>query len=270
MKNHRLLFGLSFLTLLFLAAGLHRILWERSKVSILKETSIESQEFRKQQLKPELYEILCEQRRKGQDFGALLTATMLAGKYAPEKVWGHPELFLKYKEESFLQLKKGYEAVWADLICFPVPDSSVKFENTWMEPRAYGGKRVHEGTDLFGTVTTPGYYPVLSMTDGVVEQKGWLPLGGYRIGIRSPHGGYFYYAHLFDYERDFQKGEQVKAGEILGYMGNSGYGPEGTSGVFPVHLHLGIYIAAPHTPEISVNPYWVLQALRKNIRKYTY
>ena len=40
----------------------------------------------------------------------------------------------------------------------------------------------------------------------------------------------------------------VQAGEILGFMGNTGYGQEGTSGRFPVHLHLGIYIT---TPEVT-------------------
>ena len=108
------------------------------------------------------------------------------------------------------------------------------------------------------------------MTDGIVEKIGWLPLGGNRIGIRSEHGGYFYYAHLADYEKDFYVCERVKAGDILGYMGNTGYGPEGTKGQFPVHLHLGIYISTSSGEEISVNPYWVLRAIHKNIINYSY
>ena len=95
-------------------------------------------------------------------------------------------------------------------------------------------------------------------------------LGGYRIGIRSDSGGYFYYAHLSSYEEDFTPGDRVQAGEILGFMGNTGYGQEGTSGMFPVHLHLGIYITTPEGQEISVNPYHILQCLRKKIRKCTY
>ena len=111
---------------------------------------------------------------------------------------------------------------------------------------------------------------MISMTDGTVEQIGWLPLGGYRIGIRSDHGGYFYYAHLSEYERDFREGEQIEAGDILGYMGNTGYGAEGTVGQFPVHLHLGIYINTSSGEELSVNPYWVLRAIHKNIINYSY
>ena len=102
-----------------------------------------------------------------------------------------------------------------------------------------------------------GLYPIVSMTDGVVENKGWLEKGGYRIGIKAPSGAYFYYAHLDSYAK-LEIGDEIKAGDIRGFMGDSGYGPEGTTGKFPVHLHLGIYIY-PEGEEISVNPYWVLR-----------
>ena len=86
-------------------------------------------------------------------------------------------------------------------------------------------------------ISLAGFYPVISMTDGKIEKIGWLPLGGYRIGIRSPHGGYFYYAHLASYEKYFQTGEAVEAGQILGFMGDTGYGEEGMSGKFPVQVY---------------------------------
>ena len=75
------------------------------------------------------------------------------------------------------------------------------------------------------------------------------------ISDRDPffHGGYFYYAHLESYEKNFQIGETVEAGQILGFMGNTGYGEEGTSGKFPVHLHLGIYVNPKGKEELSVN-----------------
>ena len=128
----------------------------------------------------------------------------------------------------------------------------------------------HEGCDLFGRISESGFYPVISMTSGTVAKIGWLPLGGYRIGIRASHGGYFYYAHLASYEKNFQIGEPVKAGQILGYMGDTGYGEEGTAGKFPVHLHLGIYIDTQAGEELGVNPYYVLQAMEKKAKKYTY
>ena len=176
----------------------------------------------------------------------------------------------RYKPEEYERLMEAYQSVRSDLKYFPIPSTEVDFENTYGALRDYGGLRVHEGCDLFGRKKESGYYPVLSVTDGVVENIGWLPLGGYRIGIRAPKGGYFYYAHLDTYEKDFQTGEEVSAGDILGYMGNTGYGTEGTRGMFPVHLHLGIYIRTPHYEELSVNPYWVLKAISKKIRNYSY
>ena len=78
----------------------------------------------------------------------------------------------------------------------------------------------------------PGYYPVVSMTDGIVESKGWLELGGCRLGIRAPHGAYFYYAHLDSYA-DIEEGDTINAGDLLGFMGDTGYGTEeGTRGNF--------------------------------------
>ena len=148
--------------------------------------------------------------------------------------------------------------------------ANVSYEDSWMFERNFGGKRGHEGTDLFPVSARRDYYPVVSMTDGMVEAIGWLTKGGYRIGVRAPGGGYFYYAHLSSYEEDFTPGDRVQAGEILGFMGNTGYGQEGTSERFPVHLHLGIYITTPEGQEISVNPYHILQCLRKKIRKCTY
>ena len=154
----------------------------------------------------------------------------------------------------------GCQAVWDDLRYFPVAESSsnsrlsVSFEDSWMFDRSYGGERGHEGTDIMPSVNESGLFPIVSMTDGTIENKGWLELGGYRLGIRAPHGAYIYYAHLDSYA-DIQEGDTVSAGELLGFMGDTGYGTEeGTRGKFPVHLHVGIYLYE-NDQEISVNPY---------------
>lgn len=109
-----------------------------------------------------------------------------------------------------------------------------------------------------------GFYPVISVTDGVIENIGWLPKGGYRVGIRSNHGGYLYYAHLSAYA-NIKKGDSIKAGTLLGYMGDTGYGEEGTKGKFDVHLHFGIYIATENYDELSVNPYYILKYLEDSV-----
>lgn len=180
------------------------------------------------------------------------------------------------ERDIFEEYRDTVESVWEELVWFPVPVSdtnpsdAVAFENTWMAERNYGGKRSHEGTDLMPSIDEAGYYPIVSMTDGTVEQVGWLEKGGYRIGIRSEHGNYYYYAHLDSYIKEWKRGDQIRAGEVLGYMGDTGYGPEGTRGQFPVHLHLGIYVPLGADQEMAVNPYWFLKYLENKKLSYSY
>ena len=181
------------------------------------------------------------------------------------------------KKEQACELYELYENIWKDLVCFPIPESTaneeavVSYENSWMFERTYGGSYGHEGTDLMAGIQKPGYYPVISISDGVVEKIGWLEKGGWRIGIRSIHDVYFYYAHLDSYAEEFQPGDVIKAGQLLGFMGDTGYGKEeGTHGKFAVHLHLGIYIRTKELPELAVNPYWFLKYLEQSKLQYAY
>lgn len=111
------------------------------------------------------------------------------------------------------------------------------YENSWGEGRAFGGERFHEGTDIFAEYGTP----VLSCSSGVVERMGWNDLGGWRVGVRAPDGMYYYYAHLSEYAPGLAEGQTVTIGQELGYVGDSGYGPQGTTGQFEPHLHFGLY-----------------------------
>ncbi len=164
--------------------------------------------------------------------------------------------------KSYIELKTYYNAILRDIKCYPVnPDAdgklNISFIDTWNSYRSYGGNRRHEGCDLMSEENIRGVYPVVSMTDGTVEKMGWLEQGGYRIGIRGTYGAYYYYAHLESYAQELEIGDTVKAGDLLGYMGDSGYGTEGTVGKFDVHLHVGIYVETDFG-ELSVNPYWIM------------
>lgn len=240
----------------------------RSQVSKITTEDLESDKFRKQQCCEEFLDQLAH--CKESDTARVLTISMLMQDYEPQKLLTDDRLLALYKSREYRQMLDAYEAVWSDAECFPVVSEVAFWEDTWMSARDYGGHRQHEGCDIFGQKDISGYYPVCSMTKGTVEKIGWLPLGGYRIGIRASQGGYYYYAHLDSYEREFQVGDFVSAGEILGYMGNSGYGKEGTTGKFPVHLHLGIYIQTTTNRELSVNPYGVLRYIYKKNVKYSY
>lgn len=171
-------------------------------------------------------------------------------------------------EDIFLYYMEMIDQMFSELQCFPVVKEGneelypVNYENSWGAQRTYGGERTHEGCDLMAISNERGRFKVCSMTDGTVENIGWLEQGGWRIGILSDSGIYYYYAHLDSYEKAFEIGERVAAGQILGRMGDSGYGKEpGTKGKFAVHLHVGIYLKDLDGKERAINPYWYLKRL---------
>lgn len=259
--------GILFLLVFFTGIWIPRLQYgsERSRLS---EDILSSAGFRSQKISEEAMEKIKELNAPGE----------LLAVYWLESDFGQEPFPLSGEQTAALRKRweraKGWgtylsacQAVWDDLLYFPVAESSgnsrltVSFEDSWMFERSYGGERGHEGTDIMPSVNEPGIFPIVSMTDGTVENKGWLELGGYRLGIRSPHGAYFYYAHLDSYA-DIEEGDTVTAGDVLGFMGDTGYGTEeGTSGKFPVHLHVGIYLYE-NGQEISVNPYPALTYLQ--------
>lgn len=178
------------------------------------------------------------------------------------------------EEELPAYCRQYLKQVENEAVYFPVPESTLdaalgtSYVDSWMGERTYAGKRGHEGTDIMADENKRGLYPVVSITDGVISNLGWLDKGGYRIGITTGDGTYYYYAHLDSYA-NIKEGDPVKAGELLGYMGDSGYGKEGTVGKFDVHLHMGIYFYE-EGEEISVNPYYLLKFLENNKLKYAY
>lgn len=123
---------------------------------------------------------------------AMLTENFdLTGK----KLSGDPLFFPVRRQKEFERLSDAYRMVFADLSCFPVPESAggdirdVVYENGWMEERSFDGPRTHEGCDLMAGAPEAGLYPVVSMTDGVVEQAGWLKraAGASGSGLRLAH-----------------------------------------------------------------------------------
>lgn len=121
---------------------------------------------------------------------------------------------------------------------FPVSiKHNYSYRNTWGDRRGFGGLRIHEGTDIFAGYGTP----IKSTTYGVIEMMGWNLYGGWRIGIRDIYNIYHYYGHMNGYNDDIKVGQVVKPGDVLGSVGSTGYGPPGTSGKFPPHLHYGMY-----------------------------
>ena len=241
---------------------------QTAKIANLLAAEDTKEFLRRQQVPAELYETAAKYGEQS-EFSKYeyLAASILTEQTGQGELEEYLKLLKQYYPGKLQDILKIELAVWEDLKYFPVPlcetddTLATSFENSWKFARNFGGERQHEGTDIMALVNERGRYPIISMTDGTVEKIGWLRLGGYRIGIRSPSGGYYYYAHLYDYAKDFQEGDEVKAGELLGFMGDSGYGEEGTIGQFAVHLHVGIYVDDENGEEMSLNPYWALKWL---------
>ncbi|SFI87855.1 Peptidase family M23 [Thermoflavimicrobium dichotomicum] len=157
-----------------------------------------------------------------------------------------------------------YNRIDLDEYTFPIPRPySYSYRDTWGAGRGWGGRRIHEGTDIFAGYGTP----VLSTCYGYVELMGWNRFGGWRIGIRDIHNNYHYFAHLAGFRKGLKQGDIVKPGERIGTVGSTGYGPPGTAGKFPPHLHYGLYKFNGRNT-YSIDPYpslkkWERQTLKK-------
>ena len=151
-------------------------------------------------------------------------------------------------------------------IVFPLAADSVRFTSGFGDAR--DGGRLHRGQDLF----CPRWTPILAVVDGTVD---WIatsrPKKGksYELLLRGADGNLYFYDHLnnddpgtrddaalprYAYARGLKNGDHVQAGDIIGYVGNSGdaSGP---------HLHFEIHL---RTWENAVDPVYSLrEALRR-------
>lgn len=124
--------------------------------------------------------------------------------------------------------------------------------------RSYGFKRQHLGHDMMGQVGTP----VIAVESGYVEAIGWNQYGGWRLGIRSFDGKrYYYYAHLrknYPYHKTLQEGSVVQAGDVIGYLGRTGYSrTENTNNIDEPHLHFGLQLIFDESQKEGNNEIWV-------------
>ena len=115
---------------------------------------------------------------------------------------------------------------------FPVYGPA-SYTNSFNAPRATTGW--HHGEDIFAPLGAP----VLAVANGIVYSVGWNDVGGLRLWLQDLAGNEFYYAHLSAFSPLAVNGAQVRAGDVLGFVGNTG-DAEGTA----PHLHFEIHPAA--------------------------
>ena len=97
---------------------------------------------------------------------------------------------------------------------------------------------------------------------GYVEALGWNRYGGWRIGIRSfDKKRYYYYAHLRQnrpYADGLKEGDYVTAGDVIGYMGHTGYSDkENVNNIKTVHLHMGLQLIFDESQKDGNNEIWI-------------
>jgi murein DD-endopeptidase MepM/ murein hydrolase activator NlpD len=112
---------------------------------------------------------------------------------------------------------------------FPVYGPS-SFIDSFGAPRA--DVSWHHGDDIFAPLGAP----LLACASGTVFSVGWNKIGGNRLWIRDEQGNEFYYAHLSAFSPLAKNGAHVNAGDVVGFVGNTG-DAEGT----PYHLHFEIH-----------------------------
>jgi peptidoglycan LD-endopeptidase LytH len=90
------------------------------------------------------------------------------------------------------------------------------FSDTWGAPRS--GGRYHMGVDMMAARGTP----VVAVYDGSIYRFSTSSLGGYTIYYQDNSGNIYYYAHLDGYAAGAAAGVPMAAGEVIGYVGNTG------------------------------------------------
>lgn len=250
-----------------------------------KPETVDSEKVKNLNINVSIDNILSQAAGQNMEVGDFLTLSMITQDYcidekklstvSKRQLVALNKKVMRFCPAEYGELKELYSGLMEDLKYFPVPKSVsenkwVNYIDSWGYERTYKGQRRHEGTDIMADVNKAGIYPVVSVCDGTVTNMGWLELGGYRIGITSDNGIYYYYAHLDSYADNIKTGDKIQAGQLLGFMGNTGYSKvEGTKGKFDVHLHFGIYYCKEDV-EIALNPYFLLKNLENKLLYYDY
>ena len=106
------------------------------------------------------------------------------------------------------------------------------FGNTFGAFRADVAGQWHHGEDLVAPIGTP----LLAVASGTLFSVGWNDVGVWRLWLRDDAGNEFYYAHLSAYSPLAIAGRRVRAGDVIGFVGDSGDADGGQP-----HLHFEIH-----------------------------
>jgi murein DD-endopeptidase MepM/ murein hydrolase activator NlpD len=149
--------------------------------------------------------------------------TTRAAKPKEPKGNGLPPVLSKPQTVTPKQNPQGY--------VFPVYGNS-SYIDTYGALRGDVSGGWHHGDDIFAALGAP----LLAVAHGTVFSVGWNDVGGWRLWLRDDKGWEYYYAHLSAYTPLAVNGAIVNAGDVLGFVGNTG-DAQGT----PFHLHFEVH-----------------------------
>ena len=119
----------------------------------------------------------------------------------------------------------------AAALTFPVSGKSSRAIGSYFGDPRDGGKRDHEGIDIFAKAGTA----VIAVAPGIITAVNTTKIGGKVVWQRDPQRNVdYYYAHLKT--QDVRAGDRVNAGDVIGTVGNTG-----NARTTPPHLHFAVY-----------------------------
>jgi murein DD-endopeptidase MepM/ murein hydrolase activator NlpD len=136
---------------------------------------------------------------------------------------------------------------------FPVAGLSW-WRDDWHAYRCCPYEHLHRGLDMFAARGTP----VVAAADGTISQKVNGSVSGLGVEITDASGTQYFYAHLDGFATGLARGQSVRRGDVVGYVGNTG-NARGTSS----HLHFEIQpggIPVPPKPRVDL---WLAMAEAK-------
>jgi murein DD-endopeptidase MepM/ murein hydrolase activator NlpD len=108
---------------------------------------------------------------------------------------------------------------------------SIDIVSPFGDPRQHG-RRLHNGIDI----AAPGGTPVVAPQDGIIVHKAHGRNAGNYLWLLDYRGEYLYeFLHLRGFADGIQKNKEVRQGEVIGYVGNTGNARNGSP-----HLHFSI------------------------------
>jgi murein DD-endopeptidase MepM/ murein hydrolase activator NlpD len=116
---------------------------------------------------------------------------------------------------------------------FPVDDPH-NFVDSFGAPRLVGTPDAHwhEGVDIMAPLGTR----IFACERGLITRVGANRLGGNSVWLKGESGTYYYMAHLSAYVPGLAVGQVVEAGQVIGFVGNTGDAQGG-----PTHLHFEVH-----------------------------